>query len=297
MEKWYIYLLILLIAGVAGCNDEDKLSATERPEFGYFVPQGDAGYDDRIVEWKEKGNFYILYKFEELDIRWQINNWLDTNTFKYTFADPLYIGKQLDLLEKQFLDYYPQELLRKAMPVKVLLVGTLSDGTKNMRNPETVVSTDFDRFVVSWGREEIVTMTETEKTEFKSKMHLAFINRLIDKNIISIPEEFSKVSSYGDYYFDRAEAYASGFLVDYYDDPSTNQLVSMVVKSDFMYYVEVIMSNPKSYLETESTDMSSHAGILHPIKDASGKILKKYNIVIDYFKQELNLDLQAIGGE
>lgn len=34
MEKWYIYLLILLIAGVAGCNDEDKLSATERPEFG-----------------------------------------------------------------------------------------------------------------------------------------------------------------------------------------------------------------------------------------------------------------------
>ena len=45
MKQHIIYLLLLMALAVA-CSDDDQLTPTETPEFGYFVPQGEHDYDD-----------------------------------------------------------------------------------------------------------------------------------------------------------------------------------------------------------------------------------------------------------
>ena len=43
-----LYYLFILVGCLLACNDEDSLTPTETPEFGYSVPQGNHDYDDRI---------------------------------------------------------------------------------------------------------------------------------------------------------------------------------------------------------------------------------------------------------
>ena len=43
------------MALAVACSDDDQLTPTETPEFGYFVPQGgEHDYDDRIVDWERE---------------------------------------------------------------------------------------------------------------------------------------------------------------------------------------------------------------------------------------------------
>ena len=61
MKKIMLYIgLSVFIYGMMACDD-DNLIPTTRPEFGYSVPQGEHEYDDRIVDWKNRCNFFYWY--------------------------------------------------------------------------------------------------------------------------------------------------------------------------------------------------------------------------------------------
>ena len=55
---------------------------------------------------------------------------------------------------------------------------------------------------------------------------------------------------------------------------------------DFSSYTQAIMSHTTAELE---------ATILSPQKDTKGIVRRKYNIVLNYFREKHNLDLAAIG--
>ena len=107
-----LYYLFILVGCLLACNDEDSLTPTEIPEFGYSVPQGNHDYDDRIVDWNKRCNTFILYKFNLKELYWQVNAWEEskpepegsTSSFPYTngllgaVADEEYVGEQLDEL-------------------------------------------------------------------------------------------------------------------------------------------------------------------------------------------------------
>lgn len=40
---------MLLVIFAVACHEEETLTPTETPEFGYSVPQGNHDYDDKIV--------------------------------------------------------------------------------------------------------------------------------------------------------------------------------------------------------------------------------------------------------
>lgn len=64
MKKIMLYIgLSVFIYGMIACDDVNLIPTT-RPEFGYSVPQGEHDYDDRIVDWKNRCNFFILYEYQ-----------------------------------------------------------------------------------------------------------------------------------------------------------------------------------------------------------------------------------------
>ena len=69
--KKFIYLIsCLLLVGVCSCG-EDALTPSEPMGFGEF-PQGNASYDREIVEFYDKYGVQVLYRFGEVDFRWNI---------------------------------------------------------------------------------------------------------------------------------------------------------------------------------------------------------------------------------
>ena len=80
MKQRILYILICLSAWIVSCDNEDNLSPTETPEIGYVVPQGDHDYDQKIVDWSERCNSFILtrrvYLLQMLTRIMSGNNWI-----------------------------------------------------------------------------------------------------------------------------------------------------------------------------------------------------------------------------
>ena len=128
----YKYWLILSVALFwLGCNDEDDIVVKEGLEMTYTLPQGDHAYDDQIVEWFEKYGFYTLYIYDKKDIFWANEKWDERlewqvgGEYRGEPADPEYAGKLVELFKYSFVDIYPDSLLARYMPLKVMLCSEL----------------------------------------------------------------------------------------------------------------------------------------------------------------------------
>ena len=68
-------------------------------------------------------------------------------------------------------------------------------------------------------------------------------------------------------------------------------------QTDWYSYIQIIVSNPYSYLtdsNTTATDATGR-GILSSVKDSTGLITRKYNAIKSFYKASYNIDLQEIG--
>ena len=97
--KRRIFLLLLVIFAVA-CHEEETLTPTETPEFGYSVPQGNHDYDDKIVDWKERFNTFTLYKFELKELYWEVVKWIEETPIENGVRINLQVVLKLQLLTR-----------------------------------------------------------------------------------------------------------------------------------------------------------------------------------------------------
>ena len=78
MKQRILYILVCVSVWMMSCDKEDALSPTKTPEIGYVVPQGDHDYDQKIVDWSERYNSFILYKFNMKEVYWTVNQWIES---------------------------------------------------------------------------------------------------------------------------------------------------------------------------------------------------------------------------
>ncbi len=293
--RYRLIFIVLSLVAWTSCYDEDALVPTETSEFNYTLPQGDHDYDTKIVDWNERCGFYVLYKFEPRDIYWNIRNWLETGTtemagnkFIVTPADEACIGRLLDVFERRFLNFYPDTMLRRCMPLKVLLCSDLHEdfyGTPVERS----IRFGLDFLALNGANENFQTKTPHQIDLLKDTVNLSFIYRLTENEKIALSEEFLSVSSYKEKTVSNEEMYGWGYIVSssYYPKEKNN---------DWKEYLQAIIKNPYDYLNAEPVaGDTSFKGILHEKKDVNKKIRQKYDILIRYFKSEYGVDLQAIG--
>lgn len=295
MKRLINYTAILILLMAAACKKEAALTPTEKPEDVYgdhTLPQGNHPYDADIVAFFKKYNTLILYKYKPNDLYHNQADWLggayDATTNKTRGglfdvpSEETYVGKQLDLMKEVMLKFYPDDFLLKGLPKKVFLVDSffLADrgtGTPQYNLTENLFAyTGSDFLLFTYGGSRIETITQEEKNLLKGKVNTVWLSTLTERQIVKRQSAFHALTDYNniDYWYPQDQG-----IIDYYKSTP---------EKDWNCFVETIVSKPYS-------ELIAPGGELHPSFDTKGLIRKKYDILINYFRNAFGIDLQAIG--
>lgn len=239
---------------------------------------------------------FILYKFDLKELYWQVTSWNESKkneegaTYPYVkgivgeVADTNYVGQQLDLVEQQFLNFYPDTTLRRCLPLKLLLCSKLFNRTIQGTESRLNVYSGYDYLALNWGSEEIQTITTAQKNTFKNDVNYAFLTRLLNNGKVVEDADFYENANY-ETTVTVANMYERGFI-----KAGTKE------DNDVENFIQAIIQNPYEDLLAEQKDGdTSYKGILSAKKDVNGYIRKKYDSLVNKFKNVYNIDLQAIG--
>jgi hypothetical protein len=288
-----LFLGVLLLLANACKKTEAPLTATTTPEQGFKVPQGNHDYDQRIVNYYNKWGTYVLYKFTQQDITFQISGY-DTRYISVP-ADTNYINPQLDLLETTFFKYYADSTLKKYLPVKFFLCSSLTY-SKKQTNAYLIPFNNgnfggYESFAVNGGNSTVSTIN---KALYRADVNFSFLKMMDLQFKMQESDLFLTLSDYLTALpvpSTQADRYQRGWL-------AVGTTSGLTVGSlDWQAYILAIVSNPYSYLTdpaTTATDVTNK-GILSPVKDVSGVIKRKYDAIISHYKTMYNIDLQNIG--
>lgn len=288
---------MLLAALCWGCEKQETLTPTTDPEPVFRLPQGNNDYDTRIMGLYEKYNFMTLYKFNPKDIYWQIGGttvgWVGPNDyFGHSLvaeeADPKYIHNMIDFVEDNMLAYYPDTLLRRCMPLRLYLCSVLdktNTSTGAVTGKNNIYYSKVTGYIaLNYVSADFASLTAAQKKTFVNELNNAFMEWTYDGGLIPAIDKFFLVSDYVTS-VTSTTMFSRGFL-------TTAGKTSK--ETDWKTYVKTIITNSYTELTTPSTG-TTLKGILHSSKDTNGLIRQKYDLVVNYFLDNYNLDLQAIG--
>lgn len=284
--KNIILILLALVTFFACEKEESEIFPTKEAEKGFFVPQGDNDFDDRIVEYKNKYNSYFLYQFDTVDINWGVISYFlytsDLHGIGYGFeyADKNYINDQLDFIESKFLSHYDEKFLKDNLPIKMLLVGSFKSYFYSNPQSDVYAASGFDHIVINYASEDITNLSADDKNNFKNELNFVFLDRLISEKKIERSVNFMSITNYTNPAINGSNCYEFGLL----------KAENVNAENDWTDYVRAIISTPYDVLIAEG-------GILNPSVDIKGLIRKKYDIITSYFIDEYNVNLQKIGND
>lgn len=258
-------LIICAVLCFVGCYDEDKLTSTPGTEEIFPLPQGNHDYDRRIVEWFEKYGFYALYKFEGKDLYWSNTTWDEFDTHFGTgnllgqIGDTLYVGTALDLFQEFFLDCYPDDMLTENMPLRVLLNSELYycySQTKYV-DGEWVTTKHYDPIWAYSGWDNVAvngaskyaadSMQRSDKLNYSKDVNAVFLKILGQKNVITVSDDFFKVSAYDSKLFYGVNLFANGYL----RTDSKVAIVDIYKMNDLLDFLKLV-AYPMEILEGEA---------------------------------------------
>lgn len=216
-------------------------------------------------------------------------------TYLVDYSGEAYVGKQLEWVEEMFLNFYPDDLLRAKMPLKLILGSRVRAKRSSISVNLTNYSyyTYFSELILSHGDESLDALTTNQKNTIKTDVNKWFCQRL--GSLLDLDDFFTVT----DYYWigqSSSPAYEEYYALGLLAYTTTSQ--KDAYEYDFEGYLKAILSTSYAELTAEPADSdydgSDFTGILHPKKDVNGKIREKYDAIIKVFR-ERGVDLQAIG--
>jgi hypothetical protein len=312
-----ILYIVACIALATACVQEDKVGALVDMEQDYILPQGNASQqaNDRIQSIYDTYGSYMLYEYTQKDLEWaSFSGTASSSIPLLDKVDPAYVEDMLDVLDKAWFRFIPDELLKgKWLPYRVFMADTLklprAEGVYNpmQRSPYywayriTGMSIAFSEV-----NQTLRNMDPTTAALRKNKIQGIVWAYYFDKGIIDvsdIPDEFTEGSDYTTalgYSTTDAALTARAFLrtlgvsssqtTFYLTDPVifglttthwATTVANMTKANDAKAYVSQIVMNPTSALQ--------------PLFDENPLIKKKHDIIVAFFKTKYGIDLQAIG--
>lgn len=299
-----ILFLLLLMAGIIVACDEDKLTPSEPQEF-YEFPQGDSDYDREFVTFYEKYNTQFLYKYNESDFRWNVTSYIP---FYSVPADEAYVEKAYHFIKDRCLDAWGEDFYKNILPMRILLSSKIYSVEVNYRwgyndEGEYVQTRVYDTtyHAATYGLNHIAfgytsevfdELTPAEQLNAVGELNKSLIGYAASRDKIVIPTEFVEwYDKYRNSVWEGAEN-RYGFL-EYYKD--------MDVAYDFGLYVKYLttMSEEafKAWALSDDVDTSQDWDQTSGTYKRTYAITNKYEIVLEYFKTEFNIDLHAIGNQ
>lgn len=304
MKKIYLLFGVLFVALCTACYDEDELSPTNDPEYLIELPQGEHDYDDIIVDWFESYGFYTLYEYEDKDLYWANDSWLEGDTdiaglggsIVYRAPDQDYVGELVDMFDKLFVSHYPTDLLTY-MPLRVFLCsclwdleldGVIYDDEGNFVGYSYAYNRiwfteGYDSYIINGASAYMTdTLTRQDQLDFSRILNTTFLNRLLEQGMINIPEEFYSYSSYENESLYGLDLFTNGYVkqAEYSDRAVEDNYRIFDVQSYFELVCQPIDSLENGELE-EIGDYDSEPSLSGLFKRPEATVVKqKYDIVV-----------------
>ena len=317
--KWnnYFYIgLLLQLVLAASCYDEKSLEPSGEIS-SYSVPQGTHDYDDVIVDIFNQYGSCLLYKYTDKDTYWTPSGWMNgvlgeegKNGYIITPADEAYVGEQVDLIRKAWFAPYSEEFLKKFLPVKIMLCADIDSvymqwdfsswpAKQVYKSKKVKAWYNYDNICVSYGNEDVKSMTKADSLAFWRKMGYIFVESMIGRKQTIPTKEFEEITNYqtnGLGYLKASELWKLGVprSVSY----------NVTVENDWKSFLLMMVTCSEEFL-TRTPEFNSDwdyteknwDGLLNPVKDVNGLLKKRYDMVRNYFIENYNMDLQKIGNE
>lgn len=300
-------MVCFITVGIVACSkDNNPPQVSEKSTQRYQLPQGNAAFDNAILDYYNRYNSYILYKFSDVDFNYQLSYNLATPPVGNTAASPgpvvmrggdsIAIQSALDFMDKYWFSFYPEDFKKKYLPQKILLAGLIHttrwNGTTKVYdtprvNPVIIPIEGIDHLTLPKIDTAFNTYPLASKLLLKAQLNKLFLKHLMYPLVSSVPAnvpvpaDFFKVSDYSVGSLTKATMYKYG-----YDTIVSGRAPDPMI--DLLAFIDTICAKPKASLD---------AYMLSPAVDVQGLTRKKYDLLVNYFKTNYNVDIQAIGNK
>ena len=292
---------------ITSCRkDNNPPEVSQKSDTRYQLPQGNASFDTDILNFFHTYNTYILYKFSDIDFNYQFSFNLATPPIgslnAYTGpvvmrgGDSIAIQSALDFMNQYWFSFYPEDFKKKYLPQKILLAGliyaTRYNGTTKIYdtprvNPYIIPVEGVDHITLPKIDTAFNSYSLASKLLLKAQLNKIFLKHLMYPIIntvpapVPLPADFFKVSDYSLGSITSAQRYKYGF-----DTLVAGKSPSPI--TDIIAFLDTICAKPKAALD---------AYMLNPKVDSLGLTKRKYDLLVNYFKNNYNVDIQAIGNK
>ena len=286
-----IYISLLAILFLSGCAKDTQIGNIQVPGADYVLPQGgDAMADQRILKLYETYGSYFLYEFSEKDFNWtQISNSLGDDVFRFDPIEPGKVKNLLDLLQLTWFDFYDQEFLAHAMPIRIFLTETVQLQVRKfdwgiwdyILSWKDVYARYLDnQIAISNVNKSVADMSAEEKRVYKSNLQSVFLESLVASATIVAPDEFIAISDYSNNVDDTEEARNAGFVLNPTMDYEWSVDGNMTESNDLNAYLASLVFRTAKEWEDD---------LQYPL------VKQKYDILVSWLKTEYGIDIVKIG--
>ena len=286
-----IYISLLAILFLSGCAKDTQIGNIQVPGADYVLPQGgDAMADQRILKLYETYGSYFLYEFSEKDFNWtQISNSLGDDVFRFDPIEPGKVKNLLDLLQLTWFDFYDQEFLAHAMPIRIFLTETVQLQVRKfdwgiwdyILSWKDVYARYLDnQIAISNVNKSVADMSAEEKRVYKSNLQSVFLESLVASATIVAPDEFIAISDYSNNVDDTEEARNAGLVLNPTMDYEWSIDGNMTESNDLNAYLASLVFRTAKEWEDD---------LQYPL------VKQKYDILVSWLKTEYGIDIVKIG--
>lgn len=303
--KKLIYLFGWFLVMIS-CQKDVEIGAAMEIKPDYVLPQTGASKEanDRILRIYENYGTYVLYEYTQKDALWKQASGTASSggrVYVVKMGDPIYVGEMLDYLDEGCWQFFSKEFLeRGGMPYRVFLADSIfmqrHDGRRILYN----YMITGNALAVAGMNANLKKLSATEKRKLSLELIDALWKYYMAEGLLDVPEKFYEGTDYNKMpaipLTDAAnlEAYRKrGFLPSGYGS-NGNPQEWFYVYSWGSNWDRAREEDLKSYMFHifQRTDEQ-----LSIYLDHSGYelIQKKWNILINYYKEQYGLELRKIG--
>jgi len=308
----YIKYTPLIALLLASCADSDPISDTPIAiHADYELPQQGASAEanQRIVDLYNKYGSYFLYRFEvdekgfSKDATWVQETGSASQRYNVVMqlGDPSYVDEMMELLHETWLQFFPDDFLRKGgIPYRVFLCD-LQYEWRQIGDWYQRIDHDYQFYgysvTLAGLNAHLDSLTADDRVAYKRMILPAMWSYYTSNDILDVPNEFYELTDYNAEPTLPATSAAAldayrkrGFIPMNYDDTGNPEEFwvaetswGMAKTYDLLSYMRHLRDWPYERIEPLLNDKR------YPL------IKRKYEILLNFYKETYGIDLRKMG--
>lgn len=301
-----IYIIMGLLFVNVSCSEDTKIGLPVEIITDYVLPQGDASDEAnaRIQEIYDTYGSYVLYNYTQKDALWkQAAGTSAVQKYVIQMGDVQYVDKMLDFIDDIWLQFFPNEFLKKGgFPYRVFLADVIYQDKSTEWTPNRYIYSNQmlndNSLSIAGMNEELAAMDATTKKARQAELINTMWNYYLAEGFLDVPDEFYEGTDYTttpdslpSVSADQLEKYrkrgfiprsysTAGVAVEWYSYAEAWNYAKTRDLESYMYHLfNRTREQMAIYLDNPEYEL----------------IQNKWNVLIDYYKDKYGIDVWKIG--